>query len=245
LETSAFDLAGRLAVVTGGNRGIGRAIADVLARAGAEVHVFDLTPAASPGGDDGSRHPHPLHRVDIADSRAVAAGIAALPRPPSLLVNNAGITRDRTLAKMSDAEWGEVIAVNLTGAFHMIRAVVPGMSAAGYGRIVNITSINGLRGKFGQANYTAAKAGMIGLTKTAARELGPRGITVNAVAPGMVLTEMALALPDEFRARALQETVLQRLAEPVDVANAVLFLVSDAARMITGQVLQVDAGQLL
>jgi acetoacetyl-CoA reductase/3-oxoacyl-[acyl-carrier protein] reductase len=241
LEPSAFDLTGRLAVVTGGSRGIGRAIAEVLAAAGAEVHVFDLAP--QPSGVDGV--PYPVQRVDVADAEEVAAAIARLPRPPSLLVNNAGITRDRSLAKMSDGEWNEVIAVNLTGAFHMIRAVAPAMTAAGYGRIVNITSINGLRGKFGQANYTAAKAGMIGLTKTAARELGPKGITVNAVAPGMVLTEMALALPGEFRARAVQETVLQRLAEPVDVAHAVLFLVSDAARMITGQVLQVDAGQLL
>jgi acetoacetyl-CoA reductase/3-oxoacyl-[acyl-carrier protein] reductase len=175
----------------------------------------------------------------------VRAAVEALPRPPALLVNNAGITRDRSLTKMSDDEWGSVIAVNLTGAFHMIRAVAPGMVAAGFGRIVNITSINGIRGKFGQANYTAAKAGLIGLTKTSARELGPKGISVNAVAPGMVLTEMALALPAEFRDRALQETVLKRLVEPADVANAVVFLLSDAARMITGQVLQVDSGQLI
>ncbi len=124
----------------------------------------------------------------------------------------------------------------------MLRACAPGMIAAGCGRIVNITSINGLRGKFGQANYTAAKAGMIGLTKTAARELGPKGITVNAVAPGMVMTEMARALPAEVLERALQESVMRELATPDDIAAAVVFLLSDMARMITGEVIRVDAG---
>jgi acetoacetyl-CoA reductase/3-oxoacyl-[acyl-carrier protein] reductase len=235
-----YNLEGHLAVVTGGLQGIGRAIADGVAAAGAEVHVFDVRKP-----DAADRFPYPVDVVNIADAEAVRAAVEALPRPPALLVNNAGITRDRSLTKMSDDEWGSVIAVNLTGAFHMIRAVAPGMVAAGFGRIVNITSINGIRGKFGQANYTAAKAGLIGLTKTSARELGPKGISVNAVAPGMVLTEMALALPAEFRDRALQETVLKRLVEPGDVANAVVFLLSDAARMITGQVLQVDSGQLI
>ncbi|MCP5365812.1 MAG: SDR family oxidoreductase, partial [Hyphomicrobiales bacterium] len=165
--------------------------------------------------------------------------------PPTILVNNAGITRDRSLTKMSDEEWSQVISVNLTGAFNMIRAAVPGMIEAGGGRIINITSINGIRGKFGQANYSASKAGLIGLTKTAARELGPKGITVNAIAPGMVLTEMGKKLPQEFLDRALAETVLKRLVEPVDIANAVLFFASPAARMITGQVLNIDSGQLI
>ncbi len=237
--TAPFDLSERLAIVTGGRQGIGRAIADALAVAGAEVHVFDVRDPTA------AACPHPVHVVDVADAAGVARSVAALPRTPTLLVNNAGITRDRSIAKMSDAEWAEVIAVNLTGAFNMIRAVAPAMAAAGGGRIVNITSINGLRGKFGQANYAASKAGLIGLTKTAAREFGPKGVTVNAVAPGMVLTDMALALPEAFRTRAVEETVLGRLPEPADVAYSVLFLLSDAARMITGQVLQVDAGQRL
>ena len=229
----------RTAIVTGGGRGIGRAIAAALAEAGAAVHLFDIeAPANLPAGMT-------AHRVDVADADSVAAALAALPDAPAFLVNNAGITRDRTIAKMSDAEWNSVISVNLTGAFNMLRAVAPAMAGAGFGRIVNITSINGLRGKFGQANYSAAKAGLVGLTKAAARELGPKGITVNAVAPGMVLTEMALALPEEFRAQAIGETVLGRLAEPADIANAVAFLLSDAARMITGQVLQVDCGQYI
>ena len=226
--------------MTGGWRGIGRAIADRLAAAGAEVHVFDLDDA----GDD-AKVPFTVHKVNVADAESVGAAVGALPGAATILINNAGITRDRSLMKMSDAEWADVIAVNLTGAFNMIRAVAPGMAAAGGGRIVNVSSINGLRGKFGQANYAASKAGLIGLTKTAARELGRKAITVNAVAPGMVLTEMTLALRREFRDAALDDAVLTRLAEPDDIAAAVLFLASDAARMITGQTLQVDAGQYI
>lgn len=234
-----WDFTGRCVLVTGGSRGIGAAIAQALAWAGARVHVFDrAAPAAAPSGIA-------FHEVDIADAASVTRGYGALPVPPLLLVNNAGITRDRTLSKMTDEEWRTVLDVNLTGAFHMIRVAAPGMTAAGYGRIVNLSSINGLRGKFGQGNYAASKAGLIGLTKSAARELGPKGITVNAVAPGMVLTEMALATPEEVRTRAQAETALGRLAEPSDIANAVLFLLSDHARMITGEVLRVDAGQYL
>ena len=233
----AFDgkLAGQVAIVTGGARGIGRTITDALVARGARVHVFDMTDSNESAGI--------LHRVNVADAQSVADAVAQLPEPATLLVNNAGITRDRSLLKMSDDEWRSVLAVNLSGAFHMLRACAPGMIAAGSGRIVNITSINGLRGKFGQANYTAAKAGMIGLTKTAARELGPKGITVNAVAPGMVMTEMARALPAEVLERALQESVMRELATPDDIAAAVVFLLSDMARMITGEVIRVDAGQ--
>jgi acetoacetyl-CoA reductase/3-oxoacyl-[acyl-carrier protein] reductase len=234
-----WNFEGRLAVVTGGVRGIGRAIVDRLVAAGAELHVLDRVAAET--RLDGAV----LHRVDVADATAVMAAVAALPRAPALLVNNAGITRDRTLLKMSEAEWRDVLDVNLGGPFNLMRAVAARMAGAGYGRIVNITSINGLRGKFGQANYVAAKAGLIGLTKTAARELGPKGVTVNAVAPGMVLTEMALQLAEEVRGRAVGESVLGRLTTPEEVADAVLFLLSDAAGAITGQVLQVDAGQYL
>ena len=239
-STLLFDFSGHRAIVTGASRGIGRTIADALGAAAAQVDAFDR---------DDPEHPDEFqHRfvcLDIADAHAVERAVAELPEAPSLLVNNAGITRDRTIAKMTDADWEAVLAVNLTGAFNMIRAIAPRMAARGYGRIVNITSINGLRGKFGQANYAAAKAGLIGLTKTAAREFGKKGVTVNAVAPGMVMTGMVQTLPAEIITRAENEAALTKLARPDDIANAVLFLLSDAARAITGEVLRVDAGQYI
>jgi len=234
-----WDFSGRTAIVTGGMRGIGRAIVNELVRGGARVHVFDCDLGTGPADSFAA------HGVDVSDSKAVKEAMDHLPKPADLLVNNAGITRDRSIINMSDEEWRAVIDVNLTGAFICIRAVAPGMRSNGYGRIVNISSINGLRGKFGQANYSASKAGLLALTKTAARELGPKGITVNAVAPGMVLTEMTMAMDEAFRAKAQQEAVLATLPDSSDVAAAVLFLLSDAARAITGQVLQVDAGQYL
>ena len=165
-----------------------------------------------------------------------------MPRPADLLVNNAGITRDRSIVRMSDDEWQSVLNVNLTGSFNLIRATAPGMMAAGYGRIVNVVSINGLRGKFGQGNYVAAKAGLIGLTKTAAREFGPKGVTVNAVAPGFVQTEMTKSLTEEDRERIARRSALKRLGDGEDIANAVNYLMGDGARNITGTVITVDAG---
>lgn len=235
----AYRFGGRHAVVTGGRQGIGRAIADALAAAGATVHVFDIAPP------DDKSFVHGFAAVNIADAGSVVNAVTALPAPPTLLVNNAGITRDRSIARMSDEEWSSVLDVNLTGAFNMIRAIVPGMAQRGYGRVVNITSINGLRGKYGQANYAAAKAGLIGLTKTAAREFGKKGVTVNAVAPGMVMTDMARVLPQEILDRAGTEAALPALAEPQDISDTVLFLMSDAARAITGEVIRVDAGQYI
>jgi len=232
----SFD--GRVAVVTGGARGIGLAITRGLLKHGAKVHVFDVAPGE---GEDS----YQFHKVDVADSASVNRAAAQLPDRISLLVNNAGITRDRSLAKMTDDDWQSVLSVNLTGSFNVARALAPAMREAGYGRIVNISSINGLRGNFGQANYSAAKAGLIGLTKTMARELGPKGVTVNVVAPGMVLTEMTHALLEEVIARAKAECILPEMVKPDDVANAVLFLLSDAARMITGQVIRVSAGKYI
>lgn len=229
----------RKALITGGARGIGRRIAGQLMEAGAEVFVFDLNE------DPDDRAPGEFHAVDIGDPAAVQKAVAKLPSGITLLVNNAGITRDRSIAKMSDEEWQAVIDINLSGAFYVTRALAPGMREAGGGRIVNISSINGIRGNFGQANYCAAKAGIIALTKTAAREFGAKGITVNAVAPGMVLTEMTKKLPPEILQKALDETVLKHLTEPGDIADAVLFLLSDKARCITGEVLKVDAGQYI
>ncbi len=234
-----WNFVDRKALITGGARGIGRRIAGQLMEAGAEVFVFDLNE------DPDDRAPGEFHAVDIGDPAAVRKAVAKLPSGITLLVNNAGITRDRSIAKMSDEEWQAVIDINLSGAFYVTRALAPGMRDAGGGRIVNISSINGIRGNFGQANYCAAKAGIIALTKTAAREFGAKGITVNAVAPGMVLTEMTKKLPPEILQKALDETVLKHLTEPGDIADAVLFLLSDKARCITGEVLKVDAGQYI
>ena len=233
-----IDFEGYVAVVTGGARGIGLAITRALISYGAKVHVFDM----APGEDEESYH---FHKVDVADSFSVASAVEQISDRVTLLVNNAGITRDRSVINMSDDEWLSVLSVNLTGTFNVVRALAPGMKEAGHGRIVNITSINGLRGKFGQANYCASKAGLIGLTKTLARELGPKGITVNCIAPGLVMTEMAKAMPKEVLAKSKSECVLPDVANPEDIANAVLFLLSDRASMITGDVIRVDAGQYM
>ncbi len=241
LKKFPFDFNRRVAVVTGAARGIGRAIAEGLLQCGADVHGLDW----ENDRQIVDQAPFPIHRVDISDAEALNETIAALAVPPSLLVNNAGITRDRSITKMSALEWTQVIDVNLTGSFNVLKAVAPLMAASGYGRIVNITSINGMRGKFGQANYSAAKAGLIGLTKTAAREFGRKGVTVNAVAPGMVMTEMAKKLPPEVLAKARDEGVLEKLATPGDIAYAVLFLLSEGAGLITGEVLRVDGGQYI
>ncbi len=232
-----WDFSGRKALVTGGASGIGEVIARMLSSAGAEVHVFDRIVPVIPTGR--------FHQVDIGSSESIGHAVKALPEGISLLVNNAGITRDRSIVKMSDDEWQSVIDINLGGAFYLIRALALAMHKVGAGSIVNITSINGIRGKFGQANYSAAKAGLIGLTKTAARELGPKGIRVNAVAPGMVLTEMSRKLPPEILERALAETVLKKLATPEDIADTVLFLLSEKSKMITGEVVKVDSGQYI
>jgi acetoacetyl-CoA reductase/3-oxoacyl-[acyl-carrier protein] reductase len=161
------------------------------------------------------------------------------------VVQSAGITRDGVLWKMSDGDWEQVLEVNLTGAFHVLREATPHLRARGGGAIVNVTSINGFRGKFGQSNYAASKAGLVALTKTAARELGAFGIRVNAVAPGLVQTAMTAQLPPAVVERALEESALKRVTEPEDVAHAVLFLLSDGARQITGTTLRVDAGQCM
>jgi len=236
-----LTLRGKVALVTGAGGGIGSAVARLLLQAGAEVAGMDL-----PGfpGPEGVRS----FPCDLADRTAIEAQFAEFRRQFSrldILVHCAGITRDAVLWKMEDSDWSDVMRVNLDAAFYLLKRAVPLMREAGEGAVVLVSSINGERGKFGQANYTASKAGLIGLGRTAARELGRFGIRVNLIAPGMILTGMTAKLPEEVRARAAEESALGRLGTPEDVARACLFLVSPLARHVTGQVLRVDGGQLI
>jgi len=243
-------LAGRRALVTGGSRGIGAAVCAELANQGCAVA---FTYVGEPPEADATVAHITASKVQalplLADATDTAATDDAVAQTVAtfggldILVCNAGITRDGTIWNMSDKAWQDVLAVNLTGYFAFNRAAARIFKDQRRGRIVNISSINGNRGKFGQSNYTAAKGGVNALTKTLARELGKFNVTVNAVAPGMVATEMAAQLPPEFRQAALRETVLGRLAEPADIAHMVAFLCSDFARHVTGQVIPVDGGQ--
>ncbi len=241
-------LDGKTALVTGASRGIGAAIAASLAAAGARV-VGTATSEAGAGriGDalgEGGRGAV----LDIADADSVDAllsDVNANEGPPLIVVNNAGITRDNLLMRMKPEEWDEVLSTNLTGTYRVCRGVLRGMMKARHGRIVNIASVIGIMGNAGQANYAAAKAGIIGFSKSLARELGSRNITVNVVAPGFIDTDMTRVLPDEQRKELLAQVPLGRLGDAVDIANAVTFLASDAASYITGETLHVNGGMLM
>jgi 3-oxoacyl-[acyl-carrier protein] reductase len=235
---------GEAALVTGGLHGIGLAVARVLAAAGMRVCIVDVE------ADDPAVSPVPgglVLRGDVRDfSFAEAAVATAEDRlgPLEVAVLNAGISRDAPSWRMTEAEWREVLDVNLTGAFACARAAARVMRPRGRGAIVFMASINGLRGKFGLANYAASKAGVIGLTRTMARELGPRGIRVNAVAPGFIRTRLTADLPGPVLEQALAESALGRLGEAEDVADVVAFLASSRARHVTGEIIRVDGGQL-
>jgi 3-oxoacyl-[acyl-carrier protein] reductase len=243
------ELDGRVALVTGGSRGIGAAICTELAAAGAEVAVnYARDEAAANAVCDavrtagGSAH---AVQADVSTAEGAAALVTAVEGdigPIAILVNNAGITRDDLIMRLSDEDWRSVIDTNLGGAFFTCRALSRPMLKRRAGVIVNITSIVGVHGNAGQTNYAASKAGLIGLTKSLAKELGGRGIRVNAIAPGYIATELTDALPDQARDAILGGTPLGRLGEPADVARAVRFLCSDAAGFITGDVLSVDGG---
>ncbi|MHC4954349.1 MAG: 3-oxoacyl-ACP reductase family protein, partial [Planctomycetota bacterium] len=245
-----LGLKGKTALVTGGSRGIGAAIAQRLAQEGCAVaftHLGDADGAAATATAieqlGGTALAFESDVSDTQAAQAVVEEIVAEHKGIDILVCNAGITDDAVSWKMNEEQWDRVLDVNLKGCFNFGRAVVPHFRKSQRGAIVNVSSINGLRGKFGQVNYAASKGGMIALTKTLAKELGAFGVTVNAVAPGMVLTEMIKTIPEEKRAAGVAETVLGKIAEPADIADAVAFLVSDRARHITGTVLRVDGGQ--
>lgn len=239
----SIDLSGQVAWLTGGASGIGRAIVTTVAAAGARVVSLDVAPVEPVGAPDDRAT---CERLDVRDSaavEAVATRLCARGLEPDILVNCAGITRDGVVWKLTDEAWQAVLDVNLTGAFRMTRACVPVMRRRARGAIVNIASINALRGKFGQANYAASKGGLVAFTKTVARELARFHVRVNTIAPGFIETPMTRSLPADVRAQAQQEVLLGRLGRPEDIANAVLFLVSPLASHITGHVLVVDGGQ--
>jgi len=239
----------RVAIVTGASRGIGRAIALALARGGAAV-VVNYTSRADAAAqtvealkDAGGRAL--AFRADVADPGEAAGLVKAAVDEfgrVDILVNNAGVTRDNLILRMKDEDWDTVFGVNLKGAFNCARAAVRGMVKNHYGRIINISSVVGLTGNSGQANYCAAKAGLIGFTKAMAKELGSRSITVNAVAPGFINTEMTAGLAEEMKKKMLAQVPLKRFGVPEEVAGAVVFLASDAAGYITGQTITVDGG---
>ncbi|MBA3760752.1 MAG: 3-oxoacyl-[acyl-carrier-protein] reductase [Gemmatimonadales bacterium] len=243
-----MDLTGKTAFVTGSTRGIGLAIARSLYGAGAKVAVVgrDLERARTVAESLGERAT-PV-ACDVANVAEVEAAVAAAEKalgPIDILVNNAGITRDNILLRLTEDDWDAVLDANLKGAFITIRATIKGMMKRRAGRIINITSIVGLIGNKGQANYAASKAGLVGLTKSVAKEYASRNILANCIAPGFIETDMTNALPTEARATLLEQIALGRLGRPEDVAGTVLFLASDLAEYITGQVLVVDGGMVI
>lgn len=234
------SLTGRTALVTGGSRGIGRAVALELGRAGASVVVgyrSGRDEAEAVAAEIGGR----AIQADVSDPVSAAALVEAAG-DLDILVNNAGLTRDGLLARMSDEDWRTVIETNLSSVFYTCRAVSRPMMKKRAGAIVNISSIVGVHGNWGQTNYAASKAGIIGFTKSLARELGSRNVRANVVAPGYVRTQLTEVLPEEATQAMLQQTPLGRLGEPGDIAGAVRFLCSDAAAFVTGEVLLVDGG---
>ena len=243
------ELDGQVALVTGGSRGIGLAIAQEFGRAGARVAVVARngeTAAAAAASLEGAAHKgYACDVSDAADTKAVVVELEEELGPVDILVNNAGITRDNIFLRMKEEEWDEVIAVNLKGAFNMTRALVRGMMKRRSGVVLNITSVVGVVGNAGQANYAASKAGLIGFTKSIAKELAPRGVRCNAIAPGFIETDMTAKLPEAAVLELHSRIPLGRFGDPGDVGGLARFLAGPGARYITGQVVAVDGGMAI
>lgn len=247
-----MELEGKAAIVTGASLGIGSACALDLAKNGADVAINyrkhdkearEICDQIKAMGRRGL-----AVRADVSifkDAQAMVDTVVKEFGKIDILINNAGVNRDAVIWKMSEEQWDEALDINLKGYFNYIRAVAPLFKAQGSGKIVNVTSINGLRGKFGQANYSAAKAGIIGLTKTVARELARSNVNCNAVAPGLIETDMIRQAPEDVRQKAIAEIVLGRIGMPEEVASVVTFLCTEKARHVTGEVIKVDGGQYI
>ena len=246
---SSQDLSGKIALVTGASRGIGAAIADTLAQAGATViGTATGNSGAAAIGERLAQWNGQGRALNAAEADGIENLIADIEKEfgkLDILVNNAGITRDNLLMRMKEEEWDEIMQVNLKSVFRASKAVLRGMMKQRSGRIINITSVVGAMGNAGQANYAAAKAGLMGFAKSMAREVGSRGITVNCIAPGFIDTDMTRALPEEVRKTFEAQTALGRFGDAQDIADAVLFLASDQAKYITGQTLHVNGGMLM
>jgi 3-oxoacyl-[acyl-carrier protein] reductase len=247
VESSVSDGTERVAFVTGGSRGIGRATVIALAAAGHPVAFCYASNEAAAEETVNAAAGARVHavRADVANAKEVDAAFTDIEQtigPVTVLVNNAGITRDGLIARMSDDHWHAVLEANLTGAFHTIRRATKGMMKARYGRIVNVSSVGGHIGNAGQANYSAAKAGLLGLTRSVARELAPRGVICNCVALGPIVTAMTEAMPEDWRAQAEAVVPLGRFGTPEECAAVITFLCSDAASYVTGALVPVDGG---
>ena len=236
-------LENRIAIVTGGSNGIGKATGEKFAAEGAKVIIWDIHEEA--GNESAKQLGGDFYKVDTSDYQAVGEATSHVMdqyQKIDVLINNAGITRDATLKKMTPEQWQQVIDVNLTGVFNCGKHIQEHMVNAGYGRIINTSSVVGIYGNFGQSNYVATKSGIIGLTKVWARELGKKGITVNAVAPGFIATEMVMAMPEKVIDMMKSKVPLGELGRPEDIADAYCFLASDEAKYINGATLSVDGG---
>jgi 3-oxoacyl-[acyl-carrier-protein] reductase len=246
---SSQDLSGKIALITGASRGIGAAIADTLAQAGATViGTATSDSGAAAIGERLAQWNGQGRALNAAEADGIENLIADIEKEfgkLDILVNNAGITRDNLLMRMKEEEWDEIMQVNLKSVFRASKAVLRGMMKQRSGRIISITSVVGAMGNAGQANYAAAKAGLMGFAKSMAREVGSRGITVNCIAPGFIDTDMTRALPEEVRKTFEAQTALGRFGDAQDIADAVLFLASDQAKYITGQTLHVNGGMLM
>ncbi|MEM7368570.1 MAG: beta-ketoacyl-ACP reductase [Bacteroidota bacterium] len=232
----------KVAIITGGARGIGRATVKVFTEAGAKVIIWDLLDVAAETAKEFGAE---FMKISVSDPQQVQDAVADIAQrygKIDILVNNAGILRDRSLLKMSHKEWQDVIDVNLTGVFNCTKAVAPVMVENKYGRIITTSSVVGITGNFGQTNYTAAKGGIIAMTKTWGRELGKHGITANAVAPGYIETEMTASIPEEFREQAKKSIPVRRIGRPEDIAYAYLYLASEEAGFVNGHTLSVNGG---
>ncbi|UII20886.1 3-oxoacyl-ACP reductase FabG [Fulvivirga ligni] len=236
-------LKGKIAIITGGASGIGRATAEKFIKEGAQVAIWDITEDIGKQTAAELGHGTRFYKVDTASKNSVEQATQKTIQDfgkVHILINNAGITRDSTLGKMTDDQWQQVINVNLNGVYYCTKAVSPYMIEQQYGRIINASSVVGLYGNFGQTNYVATKAGVIGMTKVWAKELGRKGITVNAVAPGFIATEMVKKMPEKVIKMMEDKTPLSRLGQPEEIANAYAFLASDEASFISGTTLSVD-----